>query len=87
MAFPSLKIECFHEMWSKFSRKGEKLYACNRTDMKAAEEFISPTKNGRGLDKLEKKCCQNIDWYWTECRPYVRDRIIWMNFRLDQKPG
>lgn len=58
MAFPSLKIECFHEMWSKFSRKGEKLYACNRTDMKAAEEFISPTQNGRGLDKLEKKCCQ-----------------------------
>lgn len=29
--------------------------------MKAAEEFICPTQNGRGLDKLEKKCCQNID--------------------------
>ena len=61
MAFPSLKIECFHEMSFKVFTEEIKLYACNRTDMKAAEEFISPTKNGRGLDKLEKKCCQNID--------------------------
>jgi len=28
--------------------------------MKAAEEFISPTKNGRGLDKLEKNVAKTL---------------------------
>lgn len=60
VAFPSLKIECFHEMSFKVFTEEIKLYACNRTDMKAAEEFISPTKNGRGLDKLEKNVAKTL---------------------------
>ena len=54
--------------------------------MKGAEELISPTKNGRGLDKLEKKCCQNIDPGLNIDHMYEIDNLDEC-FRLDQKPG